>query len=234
MGVKTYTASVASYFEQDGKVNLKDVLRLLHRARRRRSDLRPLTIVFLTGFGEGPIFATRMFKNDRPKMIAVTFPPTTRLADGRFHKMSEEAEAYLRAMKVDVISARLPFDGIGGGAVDHEMAAIKKVLGHFGRSMPLCVQAVLQACDMGLIQEGENVIAVTGDIAAVITASTTGNFLAETSTFCVREFICKPKQKNEGFPNTGKFQGGQSSSLRGTIIEGALTARSSSSEEDPE
>ncbi len=205
MGIKNYKSSAVSYFAQDGKVNLRDVLRLVHRARCKRPELRDLKLVFLTGFGEGPIFATRIFKDQRPQMIAVTFPPSTRLPDGNPYRMSIQAEAFLRAMKVEIVSSRLPFDGLGVGSTsDHEYRMIKRVLSHFGRSMPLCVQAILQACDAGLLKEGEDAIGITGDLAAVITASTTSNFLAEGSHFCIREFICKPRQKNQGFPETGK------------------------------
>jgi hypothetical protein len=158
----------------------------------------------MTGLGEGPLLATRIFKEDRPHIIAVTLPPYFRTSDGCIQGIAEEVSAYLRAMKVDIITSRLPFDGMGAGSFDQEMNVIKSVLSRVGRSFPLCVQAVLQACDHGLIAEGEDVIGITGDTAAVITASTTANFLSPQSQFYVREFICKPRRRNEGAPEVGK------------------------------
>jgi hypothetical protein len=205
MGVNTYTSTAVSYFDQDGKTNLRNVLKLLHRARRKRPDLQPLKMIFMTGFGEGPLLATRIFRENRPQIIAVTFPPTMLVSENRYHTIPDEVAAYLRAMKVQIIMARLPFDGMGGTTMgDHEMRLIKNVLSKLGRSVPLCVQAVLQACDHGLVREGEEVIGITGDLAAVITASTTSSFLSENSPFYIREFICKASRRGEGTPDAGK------------------------------
>ncbi len=195
MAIKTYTSSAIAYFHQDGRENLKDVLRLVQRARCKRQEISALKVVFLTAFGEGPVLAIRAFKTNRPNIIAVTFPPSVKLPDGSPYTLSEQVLAYLRAMKVEVVSSRLPFDGFDGSTpVDSQMAMIKTILSRFGRSTPLCVQAVLQACDAGLIAEGEDVISVTGDMAAIVTASTTANFLVPNSPFSIREFICKPSQ----------------------------------------
>ena len=196
MGVKTYRSSAIAYFHEEGRTNLRHVLRLVQRARCKRPELQNLKIVFMTAFGEGPLLATRLFKNNRPKMVAVTFPPTVKLPDGNPYVISEQVEAYLRAMKVDLVRARLPFDGFGGNTpADQQMLLIKSILRSFGRSMPMCVEAVLQACDAGLVEEGEDVIGITGDMAAVITASTTSKFLSSQSVFSVREFICKSEKQ---------------------------------------
>ena len=195
MGVKGFTTSGITYFDVDGRSNLRQVLRLVQRARSKRADLTNLKVVFLTGFCEGPLLATRIFKENRPKMIAVTFPPTTKIGE-KDYVIAPEVLAYLRAMDVDIVSNRLPFDGFDGTTVvDQQMRLLKSTLGIFGRSMPLCVQAVLQACDVGLILEGETVIAITGDMAAIVNASTTVSFLAPNSAFSINEFICKPRRR---------------------------------------
>ena len=53
------------------------------------------------------------------------------------------------------------------------MTLIKDVLSLFGGGFSLCVQAVLQACDMGVLKIGEKVVVITGDCAAIVTALTT-------------------------------------------------------------
>ena len=200
MGVKTYRSSAIAYFNEEGRTNLRHVLRLVQRARCKRPELQELKVVFMTAFGEGPLLATKLFRNNKPRMIAVTFPPTVKLPDGKPYVLSDQVESYLKAMKVELVRARLPFDGFGGNTpADQQMILIKSVLSSFGRSMPMCVEAVLQACDAGLVEEGEDVIGITGDMAAIVTASTTSKYLSSQSVFSVREFICKSEKRTQRF-----------------------------------
>lgn len=207
MGINAYTQGVTRYFTQDGRANLRDVLRFVQRSLKKRADLRTMKLVFLTGFGEGPMLATRLLREFDPKIIAVTFPPTLKLKVGEdvmTPRISDEVAAFLKAMKVDIITARLPFDTmVGANMQESEMRTIIGTLSIFGRSVPLCVQAVLQACDFGYVAEGEDVIGITGDCAAIITATSTKNFLSPTSLFVVKEFICKSGSRNVGRPLTG-------------------------------
>src|SRR5260221_8569034 len=73
------------------------------------------------------------------------------------------------------------------------MQLIKDVLNVFGGGFSLCVQAVLSACDHGEIATGEKVLSVTGDVAAVLTATTTERFLSKTEGIVVNEILCKPR-----------------------------------------
>jgi hypothetical protein len=68
------------------------------------------------------------------------------------------------------------------------------VLSLFGGGFAVCVQAVLQACDQGVIEQGEKVIAIAGDTAAVMTASTTRGFLSRESGFSINEILCKARK----------------------------------------
>lgn len=206
----TFKSRVTRYFYEDGRANLTDVLKFVHQSMKRRAELRDLKVVFLTAFGEGPVLAVRMLRELHPKMIAVTFPPTTLVStsDGRqvaAPKMSDEVAKFLRAMDVTLIQGRLPFDLVAGvDGHNSSVTLIQKLYEGFGRSFPLCIQAVLQACDAGAISEGEDVIAITGDCAALICAAPTSRFLQQGSCFMVREFICKPASRGVGFPATTK------------------------------
>ena len=73
------------------------------------------------------------------------------------------------------------------------MGLIRSALEVFGGSMPLAIQAVLQAADCGYVETGEQVIAITSDTAVLITASTTKQFLSNTCGMMVNEIICKPR-----------------------------------------
>ena len=55
--------------------------------------------------------------------------------------------------------------------------------------MSLCVQAILMACDAGVVDEGEHVIALSADTTILARSAPTTRFLTD---FIVREIICKP------------------------------------------
>jgi hypothetical protein len=109
-------------------------------------------------------------------------------------RVPAKAQAFFDGVGIPVITARLPFQKIEGAAAHNDqMDLMANMLSLFGGSFAQGVQAVLQACDHGLVDIGEKVIAVTGDSAAVITASTTGKFLTRDQGLAVHEIICKPR-----------------------------------------
>ena len=55
------------------------------------------------------------------------------------------------------------------------------------------VQAVLAACDLGEVRVGDQVIAITGDTASVVSASTTEKFLSKQGGLIINEILCKPR-----------------------------------------
>jgi hypothetical protein len=48
------------------------------------------------------------------------------------------------------------------------------------------------ACDLGEVELGERVIAISGDCAAILTASTTSKFLTKDG-ISINEIFCKPR-----------------------------------------
>jgi hypothetical protein len=52
---------------------------------------------------------------------------------------------------------------------------------------------VSSACDHGEVAIGEKVLSVTGDVAAILTATTTDKFLSKTEGLVVNEILCKPR-----------------------------------------
>jgi hypothetical protein len=188
------------HFDSEGRENLPDVIRNV------KAYLKSLQtggriglpkIVFLTAMGEGPMMAYSQLGGLNVRIIAVTFPPgfSVKTKDGQIFepKMPEKVMKFFRGVEIPVISSRLPFDTVTGAeSHNKEMALLRSSISIFGGSMPLAVQAVLQAADHGLIAVGEEVIAVTSDTAALITASTTEHFLSNTSGMLINEIICKP------------------------------------------
>jgi hypothetical protein len=188
----------AFYFEEEGRGNLLHVIRILRRVLRTRPELRDKKFVFFTAFGEGPALAYNQFQQFDIKMIAVTFPRTFTVnvkGEDLHPDIDPRLRTFFEGVGIKVLSGRLPFDPIEGAeSLNREMKLIKDVLSIISGSFPLCVQAVLQSCDMGAVEPGEQVIAVTGDCAAIVTASTTDCFLSHQSGLVVNEIICKPRR----------------------------------------
>ncbi len=161
----------------------------------------PTKIVFFTLRGEGPMIAYNQLSGLEVNIIAVMFPITysVTLKDGTKYTpdLPDKVRKFFHGVEIPVLRSRLPFDDITGAeSHNKEMALLKTALGVFGGSMPLAIQAVLQATDNGLVPAGEEVIAVTGDTALLVTASTTRDFLDKTCGLVVNDIICKPRNFN--------------------------------------
>jgi hypothetical protein len=185
------------YFEREGRENWSQVLRLVKRTFQRRPELRSSKVVIFTAIGEGPAAAYNLLQEWSPQIIAVTLPPdfaVMREGQKVSPRIPPKAKAFFDGVQIPVITARLPFQKIEGVTAHNEqMGLITDVLSLFGGSFGLGVQSVLQACDHGLVEIGEKVIVVTGDTAAIVTASSTVKFLTRDEGFAVHEIICKPR-----------------------------------------
>lgn len=186
-----------TYFEQEGRENLPQVLRGVKRALRKRAELREMKLVIFTATGEGPALAYGQMHEFDPQIIAVTFPPEffVRRGSEHFHpRISEKLNGFFRGVGIRVLTSRLPFDLMDGlDAHNDQMRLIKNILSIFGGGFALIVQAVLSACDHGEVRQGEKVIAISGDTAAVITACNSQKFLSKTDGLVVNEILCKPR-----------------------------------------
>ena len=194
------------YFDVEGRENLEEVLRVLQRVLKKREELRPLKIVILTAHGEGPVIAYNELRKYEPKIIAVTFPPSFSVkrvnGDRYFPKISENILKFFKGIEIDVVvPPTLPFDFIDGmEAHNQQVKLVRDTISIFGAGFALCIQAVLRACDMGRIESGERVIAVSGDTAGLFIASTTGKFLNGKGGIAIQEIFCKPRGLNISRP----------------------------------
>jgi hypothetical protein len=197
MGVIAHKSALIMYFEKEGRENLPQVLRAVKKAFNKRPELRELKLVMLTANGEGPAIAYARLHEFAPKIIAVTFPPDFTVTRGEqvySPQIPERLGRFFEGVGIKVITNRLPFDSIGNAqAHNADMHLIKDVLTIFGGGFSLCIQATLSACDHGLVAIGEKVLAITGDTAAIISASTTEKFVSKTQGLVVNEILCKPR-----------------------------------------
>lgn len=187
------------YFENEGRQNLDEVIKIVKRILKKREELRPLKIVFFTAFGEGPALAYNKFAEFAPAIIAVTFPRTfaiKRDEEWVHPKISENISRFFAGVGIEILVPQsLPFDTIEGmEAHNQQVNLVKNTLSIFGGGFSLCIQAVLRACDAGLIQTGDLVIGISGDTAGTFRASTTQCFLAKSNGIVVEEIFCKPRK----------------------------------------
>ncbi len=193
------------YFESEGRENLPIVIKYvknyLKTFRLPTGDLlpgRPNKIVCMTFRGEGPMLAYHQLFKEDVSIVAVLFPSTYRVVSKdsiTYSELPDKVRKFFDSVGIRVIRTRLPFDEItGADAHNKEMTALKRTLAVFGGSIPLAIQAVLQATDSSEVMSGEQVIAVTSDTALVVTASTTKDFLNPSSGLRVNEILCKPRR----------------------------------------
>jgi len=189
------------HFDSEGRENLpcviKDVKSYL-RALQTNGNTSLPKLVFFTGQGEGPMKAYSQLNGLNVTIIAVTFPRGFHVRisekDVYYPQIPEQIRKFFTGVEIPVITGRLPFDAMDGAdSHNREMKLLRSAFALFGGSMPLAIQAVLQATDNGLVKTGEQVIAVTSDTAALITASTTEHFLSKNCGMMVNEIICKPR-----------------------------------------
>jgi hypothetical protein len=203
--MKETIPSGISYFEREGRQNLPAVLDRVKKVFEKREDIRSCKVVIFTAVGEGPALAYNKLKQFQPRIIAVTFPPgfmvnrTNEKGESSNYTVgiTDQLKQFFAGVNVTVLSGRLPFDGFDGvESIKLHMKLIKDVLSLFGGGFSLCVQAVLQACDMGAINVGEKVVVLSGDCAALVTASNTAKFLSLDEGLSINEILCKPRNLN--------------------------------------
>lgn len=177
-----------TYFWQEGKPNLHDCLRISFEAAKSHGIDK---IVIFTGAGEGVRAAVKNFLNQGEyasiKLIAVTFP------HGHKYDISDPDREWMTRENIPLVRAHLPFDPIkaqyaGHGVLGQDFSLLGNVLNIFGGSMSLCVQAVLMACDAGMVRKGEHVISMTSDTSILVRSAPTSHLLTD---FIVREVFCK-------------------------------------------
>jgi len=240
------------YFENEGrKDNWPQVLRLVKGVFQQRPEVHSYKVIVFTAIGEGPVAAYNLLQEWDARIIAVTLPPdfvVVRDNQKLSPRVPAKAKAFFDGVGIPVITARLPFQAMEGATAHNEqMGLITAVLSLFGGSFAQSVQAVLQVCDHGLVEIGEKVFAVTGDSAAIMTASTSGKFLSREEGLSINEIICKPRNLTiaRGLPATAVEQSGSlfeeekprlkvAAPKRQQLIEGQEVTRTSEKQEAQE
>jgi hypothetical protein len=184
--VKQYRAKT-TYFLTEGKANLQECLRLsLQHAV--RSGTRK--VVVCTANGEGLEFACNKYLSQPEyqgiRLIGVSFPfgkvPSQAL------QIPPERKRLLDEHRIPVVRAAFPFDDLSTEGL-HSKSLVHRALEFFSGGMVLCLNAVVIACDQGLVSTGEHVIVTSADTSVLVKASSSSKAF---NLLAVREIICKP------------------------------------------
>jgi hypothetical protein len=177
-----------TYFWHEGKSNLHACLQIAFEAAKKHEVKK---IVIFTGTGDGIRAASENYLSQEQyadiRIVAVTFP------HGHKYDIPDTDSKWIASQNIPLVRAHLPFDPIkaqyqGYGVLGHDFSLLGNLLTIFGGSMSLCVQAVLMACDAGIVRKGEHVISLTSDTAILVRSAPTSHLLTD---FIVREIFCK-------------------------------------------
>lgn len=124
------------YFDEEGRQNLPQVLRVVKRTLKKRADLRSLKIIIFTAEGEGAALALNQLEDFDPTIIAVTFPHDFYVLRGGkryFPRVPDKLRRFLEAVGVKLLTSRLPFDKIEGAELyNQQLDSVKKTLSILG------------------------------------------------------------------------------------------------------
>ena len=175
-------------FDEEGAHNLAECSLLALKA---AVESEATTLVIFTAAGDGVLKAIELGQTDpafgRIRLIAVSFPPS-RVPEGQ----PKIDSAKFEDIGVPVVIAHLPFTPLTSAAdKDGQRSRLRDILNIFGGGLALCVQAVTMACDAGKIEPGERVVAMSGDTAIVVLATSTEHMFDPTRGLVVERIVCK-------------------------------------------
>lgn len=182
------------YFETSGKQNTDKTLEIV-KERLQKGDVRKIVLASVTGYTAEK--ALTVFKDMGVNIIVVGL---RRLGPGFPLELKQKLEqAGHKVLFAEDIVINFPED-------------VKETLWRFCEGMKVCVEVVLMATDAGLLQPGEEVIAIAGtgplgyekgggvDTAIVMEAINSGQFLQLETIYGmkekrrkIREILCKPR-----------------------------------------
>lgn len=176
-----------TYFDNPGKENTKEVLRLvIERAKSR--NIRKIVLASTTGY-TARLFLDEM-ESSGIKLIAVPWQFNLREEGNRFPQ--ELIEEFKKKEHTVHFGTMLLSSGLTE-LYNNSQTTLANILRILGQGMKVCVEIVMMACDGGCIKMGEKIIAVAGsrtgaDFALVATAAPSSNIAG----LKINEIICKP------------------------------------------
>lgn len=192
----------SAYLEQEGRSQMKTCIAEAFSYARENSVA---TIIMFTATGEGPLFAAQSYLTSPDfghlRLVAVT-PPYGKsyrsdLQDPKSPLVASGVSAPMRAALenagVEICAGQLLFKPLRvGNKLESEWSRVEAALSIMGGGLALCVQAIILACDSGIINPRSQVIAMTADTAIDAYTARTEDFLSDTDGLIVNHIICRP------------------------------------------
>ncbi|MBA7689204.1 hypothetical protein ES703_97708 [subsurface metagenome] len=173
------------YFETAGKENTPEVLRLV----KERAQARGITkIVLASTRGDTARAAVDAFAGSDIRLVVIPH----QFGFGERQRFPQElvSELEKKGHRVHFSTMLFHTEDLYGVRAPRLMATLLRV---FCQGIKVCVEIILMACDGGLIEHGEKVIAVAGTGAgadtAVVATSAPSPRLPDLH---IHEIICKP------------------------------------------
>ena len=173
------------YFETSGEENTPEVLRLV----RERAQKRGITkIVLASTRGDTARAAADAFVGSDIRLVVIPH----QFGFGERQRFPQElvSELEQKGHRVHFGTMLFHTEDLYGVRAPRLMATLLRI---FCQGIKVCVEIILMACDGGLIEHNEKVIAVAGTGAgadtAVVAASASSNRLPDLH---IHEIICKP------------------------------------------
>ena len=179
------------YFDEPGKQNTDEVLRL---AKRRAEELGIKTILAASTTGDTALKAMEVFKG--AKVVAVSH--FTGMRQPNIQDFTEENRQKLVSAGGVVLTATHTFSGLGRAMrKKFKMYLFEETVANtlrmFGQGMKVVCEITLMAADAGLVRTDEDIIVIGGtgrgaDTAVVLKPVNSEDFF----DLKVREILCKP------------------------------------------
>lgn len=187
-----------TYFDMEGKENVSKVIKCVQK-RLGEGDIKKV-LIFAANFNA----VTQLIEKvgGLAKIYVVSFPykqifyqqnEKQGLEEITPQTSQEHAREMIEKLGAELIQGPLPLDDvIIPKAPDMKLAVIKYTLGIISKSLPLCVDAAVMACDSGKIEPGETIAVMSADTAVVIRASSKVYMFHPERGTRVQEILCKP------------------------------------------
>lgn len=187
------------YFNEEGKINTDMTIDL---ALKRSKLLNIKKILVFTADGKTALKIRE--KNKEVEIIAVSFPYKQEfLVSSSNNEDSKpiipatskpEIQKKLSELDINLIRGSMPFSEILlPGIKETKKQTIYYTLSLLAGGLNICIQSITMATDGGLVEPGEEVIALSADTAIVGTGANTYYLFHPGKGLEVKEIICKPR-----------------------------------------
>jgi len=184
------------YFNEEGQKNTGKVLELVLK---RAEELSINKIIIFTSNGDTALKLREI--NKEVEVIAVSFPYNQEFnvkdKEGKRQKVipkTSKSKVQEKLFKNDIqlVQGTMPLSEIIiPGTREVKKSTILNTLSLISGGLSFCVQSVLMATDSGLLEKGEDVIAMSADTALVANSANTQWLFHPVDGLEIKEIICK-------------------------------------------